>query len=130
MTAAAVAAAIGFLVIAVFQTALALGAPLGRAAWGGAVETLPSRLRRASAASAVIWLVAAVVILGRAGIEIVPLPAVITSVGAWVLAVLSALGAIVNFASSSRWERFGWGPLALVLALLSLIVAASGSGQG
>ena len=102
MTAAAIAAAFGFLVIAVFQTALALGAPLGRAAWGGAVATLPSRLRRASAASAAIWLVAAVVILGRAGIEIVPLPAVVTSVGAWVLVVLSAVGAIVNFASSSR----------------------------
>jgi len=116
--------------LAVFQTALALGAPLGRAAWGGAVATLPSRLRRASTASAAIWLVAAVVILGRAGIEIVPLPAVVTSVGAWVLVVLSALGAIVNFASSNRWERFGWGPLALVLALLSLLVAVSGSGQG
>jgi hypothetical protein len=46
------------------------------------------------------------------------------------MVVLSALGAIVNFASSSRWERFGWGPLALVLALLSLLVAVSGSGQG
>jgi hypothetical protein len=130
VTAAAIAAAIGFLIIAVFQTALALGAPLGRAAWGGAVETLPSRLRRASAASAVIWLVAAVVILGRAGIKIVPLPDVVTSIGTWALVVLSALGAIANFASSSRWERFGWGPLALVLALLSLIVAASGSEQG
>jgi hypothetical protein len=123
--AAAIAAAIGFLVIAVFQAALALGAPLGRAAWGGAVATLPSRLRRASAASVVIWLIAAVVILGRVGIEIVPLPDSVTSVGAWVLVVLSALGAIVNFASSSRWERFGWGPLALVLALLSLVVATS-----
>ena len=92
--------------------------------------TLPSRLRRASAASAVIWLAGAVVILGRAGIEIVRLPAGITSVGVWVLVVLSGLGAIVNFASSSRWERFGLGPLALVLALLSLVVAASGSGQG
>lgn len=31
----AVAAAVGFLVIAAFQIALALGAPLGVAAWGG-----------------------------------------------------------------------------------------------
>lgn len=129
VTTAAIAAAIGFLIIAVFQAALALGAPLGRAAWGGAVATLPTRLRRASAVSAVIWVIAAVVILGRVGIEMVPLPALVTSVGAWVLVVLSALGAIVNFASSSRWERFGWGPLALVLALLSLMVATSHSGQ-
>ena len=129
MTTAAIAAALGFLVIATFQAALALGAPLGRAAWGGASATLPSRLRRASAASAVIWLVAVVVILERVGIEIVPLPISVILVGAWVLVVLSALGAIVNFASSSRWERFGWGPLALVLALLSLVVAVSKSAQ-
>jgi hypothetical protein len=127
VTTAAIAAAVGFLVIAAFQAALALGAPLGRAAWGGASATLPSRLRRASAASVVIWLVAAVVILGRVGIEIVHLPTSVTFVGAWVLVVLSALGAIVNFASSSRWERFGWGPLALVLAFLSLVVAVSES---
>jgi len=129
VTTAAIAAALGFLVIATFQAALALGAPLGRAAWGGASATLPSRLRRASAASAVIWLVAVVVILERVGIEIVPLPISVILVGAWVLVVLSALGAIVNFASSSRWERFGWGPLALVLALLSLVVAVSKSAQ-
>ena len=129
MTTAAIVAAIGFLVIAVFQAALALGAPLGRAAWGGASPTLPTRLRRASAASVVIWLVAAIVILGRVGIGIVPLPAWVTSVGAWVLVALSALGALVNFASSSRWERFGWGPLALVLALLSLMVALSEPAQ-
>ena len=122
---AAVVAAVGFLVIAVFQVALAAGAPLGRAAWGGAVARLPSRLRRASAVSAVIWLVGAVVILGRVGIEIVPLPAIVTTVGAWVLVVVSVLGAIVNVASSSRWERFGWGPLALLLAFLSLVVATS-----
>ena len=122
---AAVLAAVGFLVIAGFQVALAAGAPLGRAAWGGAVARLPSRLRRASAVSAVIWLVAAVVILGRAGIDFVPLPDVVTSVGAWVLVALSGLGAVVNFASSSPWERFGWGPLALVLGLLSLVVATS-----
>ena len=34
-TLAATLAAAGFLVIAAFQFALALGAPLGRAAWGG-----------------------------------------------------------------------------------------------
>ena len=130
MTTAAIAAAFGFLVIAAFQAALALGAPLGRAAWGGASATLPSRLRRASAASAVIWLAAVVVILGRVGIEIVPLPTSVMFVGAWVLVVLSGLAAIVNFASSSRWERFRWGPLALVLAFLSLLVAVSESARG
>jgi hypothetical protein len=122
---AATLAAIGFLGIAAFQAALALGAPLGRAAWGGKSRELPANLRRASAVAVVIWLLAAIVILGRAGIEIVPLPDVILVWGSWALVVASVLGAIVNVASSSPWERFGWAPLSLVLALLSSVVASS-----
>ena len=67
---AAVAAAVGFLVIAIFQAALALGAPLGRAAWGGTRTHLPTGLRIASGAAAVFWLLAALIVLGRAGSEI------------------------------------------------------------
>ena len=48
-TTLAVAAAAGFLAIAAFQAALALGAPLGRAAWGGIHARLPVKLRIASA---------------------------------------------------------------------------------
>lgn len=126
--AAAIVAAAGFLLIAAFQLLLALGAPLGRAAWGGREARLPMRLRRASAVAVVIWIVAALVILGRAGMPVVALPGVVLEWGAWALVVLSFLGALVNFASSSPWERFGWGPLALVLGLLSLVVASSRSG--
>ena len=122
---AATLAAVGFLAIAAFQAALALGAPLGQAAWGGKSRDLPANLRRASAVAVVIWLFAAIVILGRAGIEIVPLPDVILVWGSWALVVASVLGAIVNVASSSPWERFGWAPLSLVLALLSWLVASS-----
>jgi hypothetical protein len=125
---AAVAAAIGFLVIAVFQAALALGAPLGRAAWGGATAVLPSRLRISSAVACVIWLIAPVIVLGRAGIEVVAVPRDLLAWGTWALVVLSVLGAVVNFASSSPWERFGWGPLAALLAVLSLVVASSPGG--
>ena len=122
---AALAATVGFLVIAAFQLALALGAPLGRAAWGGAHERLPSRLRVASAVAVGIWLLAALVILQRAGIPVVPVPDVVPQWGAWIVVGLLAVGAIMNFASSSPWERFGWGPLALILAVLCLIVAIS-----
>lgn len=122
---AAVVAAIGFLVIAAFQLALAAGAPLGRAAWGGKSATLPDNLRRASAASFVIWLLAAVLILGRAGVIGLPVPREVLAWGAWILVVLSALGALVNVASSSPWERFGWAPLAAAMAILSAIVASS-----
>jgi hypothetical protein len=121
----ALLAAAGFVGIAVFQAALALGAPLGRAAWGGANRVIPPRLRRASAVAAVVWLVAAVLILARAGVLAVPLPSIVLVVGAWALVVLSALGALVNLASSSPWERFGWAPYAATLAVLSLVVALS-----
>jgi hypothetical protein len=122
---AAAISAVGFVVIAVFQAALAAGAPLGRAAWGGRTAVLPARLRRSSAVAVVIWLVAAAIILGRAGLIDVPLPEVTLTVGAWVLVVLSALGSLVNVASSSPWERFGWAPLAATLAVLSAVVASS-----
>jgi hypothetical protein len=120
---AAILAAAGFLVIAVFQFALAVGAPLGRAAWGGANERLPKRLRIGSAVAVAIWLFAALIVLARGGSPVVPLPVTLAEWGIWVLVGLSLVGAIVNFASSSPWERFGWGPLALLLALLCLIVA-------
>jgi hypothetical protein len=124
---AATVAALGYLVIAAFQAALALGAPFGHAAWGGRHRVLPANLRRSSAVAVVIWLVAAVVVLGRAGIVDVPLPDVLLVVGTWALVAVGVLGAVVNLASSSPWERFGWAPVAAVLALLSVVVALSPS---
>lgn len=41
------------------------------------------------------------------------------------MAVLLLLGALVNFASSSPSERFGWGPLAMLLAILCVVLARS-----
>jgi hypothetical protein len=125
--AVAILAAIGFLAISAFQVALAMGAPLGRAAWGGAHERLPRNLRIGSAVAVVIWLLAALIVLARGGMPVVPLPSVLVDWGTWALVGLSGLGAIVNFASSSPWERFGWGPLALILAALCLILALNGS---
>lgn len=122
---AATLAAIGFLGIATFQAALALGAPLGRAAWGGKSRELPPNLRRASAVAIVIWLLAAIAMLGRAGVVAVAVPDVVLVWGAWALVIVSVLGAIVNAASSSPWERFGWAPLSLALAFLSWLVASS-----
>ncbi len=121
----AVAAAVGFLVIAIFQAALALGAPLGRAAWGGTRTHLPTGLRIASAAAAVFWLLAALIVLARAGFEISPVSDAVARWGTWILVGVLLVGALMNFASSSPWERFLWGPLALVLAVLCFVLARS-----
>jgi hypothetical protein len=123
---AAVAASIGFLAIAAFQAALAIGAPLGRAAWGGTRPDLPVGLRIASGVAIVVWLGAAAIVLGRAGIEILPFPDGLLRVGSWVLLVVLAIGALMNFASQSPWERFLWGPLAVALAVLTWTIARSG----
>jgi hypothetical protein len=124
---AAILAAAGFLLIAVFQAALALGAPLGHAAWGGRQARLSTRLRIGSAVAVVFWIVAAMIVLGRAGFEVSPFPDVVERWGTWVLVVLLPVGALMNIASSSRWERYLWGPLALVLAVLTLVVALNPS---
>jgi hypothetical protein len=120
---AALLATVGFVVLAAFQLALALGTPWGRAAWGGKTSVLPSNLRVASGVSVVVWLLAALIVLDRAGTPIIDLPDVLTAPLTWVLVPLLVVGALMNFASSSPYERFGWGPLALVLALLTLVVA-------
>jgi hypothetical protein len=121
---AAVAAAVGFLGLAAFQGALALGAPLGAASWGGAYEgQLPMGLRIASGVAVGVYVLAALIVLGRAGFRGVPLRYGFLRWGTWVLVGLMFVGALENFASSSVWERFGWGPVSLILALLCLFVA-------
>ena len=123
---AATVAAVGFLVIAAFQVALALGAPLGRAAWGGANRVVPPRLRRASAVAVVIWLLAAVLILVAGGVVGVPLPRVVLDdrgVGAG--GALGARGAgeprVVEPVGAVRLGA----RCAAVLAVLSFVVASS-----
>jgi hypothetical protein len=120
---AAVAAAAGFLSIAAFEAALALGAPLGRAAWGGTYVHLPVGLRIASGFAVGVWALAALVILGRGGFHVSPLGPAFLRRGSWILVGVSVLAALMNLASPSDWERFVWGPVALILAVLCLVVA-------
>ena len=122
---AAVAATVGFLVIAIFQAALAFGAPLGRAAWGGTRTHLPTSLRIASAAAVAFWVLGALIVLERAEFQVSPIPDTVSRWGTWILVGVLLVGALMNFASSSPWERFLWGPLALVLAVVCFVIARS-----
>ena len=131
---AALAAGAGFVGLAAFQAALALGAPLGRASWGGVHEgRLPRGLRIVSGVAVGFHALAAQIVLGRGGYRVVPLPGSVLRRGTWALGALLLVGAVPNFASSSRWERFGWGPVTVILAGLCLMVAlrgGRGSGEG
>ncbi len=119
---AAVTAASGFAGIAALQTALACGAPLGKAAWGGAHTELPAGLRFGSAVSAVALTFAALLVLRRAGFGDPSAPSRAVRWGTAALVPLLATSALGNFASMSKWEQFLMGPLALVMALLCLVV--------
>ena len=89
----AVAAAVGFLLQAAFLAAIALGAPLGSASWGGAYDgQLPMGLRIASGVAVGVYVLFALIVLGRAGFRGVPLPNGILRWGTLVLAGLMFLG--------------------------------------
>jgi hypothetical protein len=117
-------ATIGFVALAIFQTALAAGAPWGHAAWGGESADLSVAQQSASAVAAVVYVAAALIVLCRAGV-IWPArtDAAIFRWGTWFFAAAMTVGALPNFASQSRWETFIFGPLALVLAALCFVVA-------
>ncbi|MEF3402324.1 hypothetical protein [Agromyces sp. CCNWLW203] len=108
--------------LAVFQLALALGAPIGRFAWGGHHRVLPARLRIGSAISIVIYAVIAVIALDRAGVIDVVSDAVST-IGMWVVFAYFVIGIPMNAISRSRPERYTMTPVVAVLAVLSLLVA-------
>ena len=120
----AVIAAAGFGAVVLFQLAIVLGAPLGTAAWGRAHSgQRPFELRLASAFSAGFWTLAALTVLSRGGIGLSPVPYASGRWGTWVLFGVLALGAAVNLASASNWERFGWAPLTTALALSCFMLA-------
>ena len=121
----AVAAAIGFVGNAIFQIALAAGAPAGRAAWGGADAQLSTPERIGSAVAVVVWMAAALTVLGRAGFWSLGKRERVFRWGTWVLVGVNGVSALANFASSSRWENLVWGPTAAVLAVLCTLVARS-----
>ena len=122
MVAAAWIAVILIVVITAFQLALALGAPLGATAWGGRHPgVLPTRLRIASGVVAVFFYpVLALFILDTAGVIDTGMDR--NPLWMWIFAGLFLLGALANFASRSKVERW-WGPVSLVIAVCCVVIA-------
>ena len=123
MTFAAVLAVVLVTIVAIFQLALALGAPLGKAAWGGRSEAvLPTRLRIASGLAAIVVypLIALYVLASADLIDLEWLPTGAT--GIWVLTGFFTLGTVANLASRSKTERI-WAPVSLAIAVCCAIVA-------
>jgi hypothetical protein len=120
---AAIAAAAGCGAIALFQVALAAGAPLGHAAYGGGQAELTALQRVASTAAVAVWSSAAMIVLGRARLWHAPRLDRVFRRGTWFFAAVLTIGALMNLASRSVWENVVFGPLAAVLAILFVTVA-------
>jgi hypothetical protein len=105
---------------ALFQAALALGAPFGEVVWGGASAVLPARLRWASAGACLYLLFAAAVMEVRAGDwgrDLPKAPFVVFNV---ILAAQLALNTAANLAAQTLTERYGMGAASAVGCVLCL----------
>jgi hypothetical protein len=127
---AAIGAAVLLAGVALFQSALALGAPWGDMSYGGQAETvdgvLPGNYRVMSAVAVVILLFAAFLVLARAGVVTASWPGEgFLRPAVWVVFAYLGLNTVMNLMSSHAGERFGMGAVTLVAAVLTFIVARS-----
>jgi hypothetical protein len=118
-SAAAVAACLLLAGLVVFQVLLVCGLPLGRFAWGGQQDVLPSRLRVGSAVASAIYLVVGWVLVARAAQGAGGILGVVT----WVVAGFFLLGTAGNLVSRSLPERLVMTPVAFALCALTVVVA-------
>ncbi len=118
-------ASIFFAIFIVIQMLAAAGVFPVSMLWGGRQTELTPALRVSSIVAVVILGVFTYIIRYRAGfLGSVPQP-IIIRIAAWVVTAYMILNTIGNFASVSNVERFLFGPMTIVMAIASLIVAAS-----
>jgi hypothetical protein len=114
-----------FAVLAVFQLALALGAPLGRFAWGGGHERLPAPLRIGSVISIALYALFCAIIAERAGLVALFPWSSVGTIGTWIVTGYLGLGIVMNAISRSKAERYTMTPVVIVLFAMALVVAMS-----
>jgi hypothetical protein len=122
-------AALVFALVAVgviaFQVAMALGAPWGAYAMGGAFPgRFPPALRAAAVVQAALIGLLAAIVLSAADLV---WPGLVDTVPwlAWLPVVVSAVASGLNAISRSAGERRIWVPVTLAMLVTSLIVALS-----
>jgi hypothetical protein len=124
---AAVVAAVLLVGVAAFQVALAAGLPLGEATMGGRAATidgvLQPRYRALALGSAVVLVLAAWIVLGRAGTVPSFLGGQALAWAAWVVAGFLALNTLTNLSGRHPLERWGMASITFAAALLVAYVA-------
>lgn len=126
----AIAAAVLLGAIALFQVALALGAPWGAFAYGGRAlrddGTLPPTYRLSSAFAAFLLVLFAVVILVRGGVIGTSGDGTLVTVMSWAIVAFMAVNTAMNLMGKHWVERYVFGGMTVVLVALCSIVAVAG----
>jgi len=109
--------------VVVFQLALAVGAPWGAYAMGGAFPgRFPPAMRVAAVVQAFLLAAMVGVVLARAGLALPGWASVATWL-IWFVVAFSVVAVILNSITRSVGERRLWAPVALVMLASSLTVA-------
>jgi hypothetical protein len=109
--------------VVAFQLALALGAPWGSYAMGGAYPGVyPPAMRLAAVVQAALLTLIALVVLSRSGLALKRWSRA-SAWAIWFVVALSALSVLLNAITPSAGERAVWVPVTLLLLLSSLTVA-------
>jgi hypothetical protein len=111
------------LFVAIFQLALAFGAPLGDYTLGGKYPgKVPSKIRLAALLQILILALFVVIVLTRSGIILEQFFRV-SRIAIWFVAGFFILGSFVNLTSPSLKEKRLMGPINVLLLLLSIVIA-------
>jgi hypothetical protein len=111
-------------VVALFQLALVLGAPMGEYAFGGQHSgKLPTRFRIGSLVSIGLYLGIAGHVAAQLGLVQKQLPDGLNTAANWAIVGLMLVSLVMNGISRSKKERDLWVPVALLLVASSFIVA-------
>ena len=114
-------------IVCALQLALALGAPWGRFAMGGAFPgVFPPAMRLAALLQIGVLALIALLVLARAEVLLPGWRAASRRL-IWVIVPFLGVGVVLNLITPSAMERLIWAPVALALFLSSLRVALSNS---
>ncbi len=120
---AAIAYAIVLAGVIAFQFALALGAPWGVYAMGGAFPgRFPMRMRIAAVVQAVLLALTVPIVLARAGL-LLPAWSEAAEWLIWVVVAVSSVSLVLNLVTPSAGEQRIWVPVASGMLISSLLVA-------
>ena len=124
----AVAAAVLVAAVAAFQFALAMGAPLGEAVFGGRAPTSGGALtvpfRALAVVQTILLLLLGWVLLARSGVVAIPLLGTGAVLWAtWGIVLFLALNTLANFSAPHPVERWVMGSITLTLTGLGLFIA-------